>query len=79
MQVAAVAEAAALAGLPVEPSAYGLPSAASRRLPAGRDIFTPAARSLRHGRPTQAGRGDEPSEQELEPGQEDGPAMWSVR
>ena len=40
MQLATVAEAAAVAGLPAEPSAYGLPSAPSRRLPATRDVFT---------------------------------------
>src|SRR5205814_1480997 len=40
MQLATVAEAAALAGLPGEPSAYGLPAAASRRVPASPDIFT---------------------------------------
>jgi hypothetical protein len=77
MQVAAVAEAAALAGLPVEPSAYGLPSAASRRLPATRDIFTPAAGSLRQARPTQAER-DELSEQDPDRSRDDGPAVWST-
>ena len=78
MQLAAVAEAAALAGLPIEPSAYGLPSAASRRLPATRDIFTPPAGSLRHARPAQPGQGDEPSEQNTEPGRDDRPAVWSA-
>ncbi|WP_327025154.1 hypothetical protein [Micromonospora sp. NBC_01739] len=39
MSLASVAEAAALAGLPAEPAAYGLPSAASRRRAATRDIF----------------------------------------
>ncbi len=42
MQLATAAETAALAGLPAEPSAYGLPAAASRRLPASRDTFTAA-------------------------------------
>ena len=35
MHLAAVTEVAALAGLPAEPAAYGLPAAASRRRPAG--------------------------------------------
>ena len=39
MSLAAVAETAALAGLPAEPAAYGLPAAASRRRPGGRDLF----------------------------------------
>ncbi|TQL36882.1 hypothetical protein FB564_2016 [Salinispora arenicola] len=39
MSLAAVGEAAALAGLPAEPAAYGLPAAASRRRPGGRDVF----------------------------------------
>jgi hypothetical protein len=45
MQLAAAAETAALAGLPVEPSAYGLPAAAARRLAPTRDTFTPAVSS----------------------------------
>ncbi|GAA1025853.1 hypothetical protein GCM10009557_01420 [Virgisporangium ochraceum] len=40
MSLASVAEVAALTGLPAEPAAYGLPAAASRRLPVSRDIFT---------------------------------------
>ncbi|WP_341718799.1 hypothetical protein QQG74_03215 [Micromonospora sp. FIMYZ51] len=39
MSLVSVAEAAAFAGLPAEPAAYGLPGAASRRRPATRDIF----------------------------------------
>ncbi|WP_082772773.1 hypothetical protein, partial [Actinoplanes sp. TFC3] len=39
MSLATVAEAAALAGLPAEPAAHGLPAAASRRRPGGRDVF----------------------------------------
>ncbi len=39
MSLAAVGEAAALAGLPAEPAAHGLPAAASRRRPGGRDVF----------------------------------------
>src|SRR6266705_169616 len=42
MKLATTAETAALAGLPAEPSAYGIPAAESRRIPASRDIFTPA-------------------------------------
>jgi hypothetical protein len=45
MQLVTAAETAALAGLPVEPSAYGLPAAASRRLAPTRDTFTPAVSS----------------------------------
>lgn len=40
MVLASVAEVAALTGLPAEPAAHGLPSAAARRLPVGRDVFT---------------------------------------
>jgi hypothetical protein len=39
MSLASIAEAAALAGLPAEPAAYGLPGAASRRRAVTRDIF----------------------------------------
>jgi hypothetical protein len=39
MSLASVREAAALAGLPAEPAAHGLPGAASRRRPGGRDLF----------------------------------------
>jgi len=40
MTLASVEETAALAGLPAEPSAHGMPAAASRRRPASRDVFT---------------------------------------
>lgn len=40
MTLASVEETAALAGLPAEPSAHGMPAAASRRRPASRDTFT---------------------------------------
>lgn len=40
MTLASVDETAALAGLPAEPSAHGLPAAASRRRPASREVFT---------------------------------------
>jgi hypothetical protein len=39
MILASIVETAALAGLPAEPAAYGLPAAASRRRPASRDVF----------------------------------------
>lgn len=39
MTLVTVAEAAALAGLPAEPAAYGLPAAASRRRPASHEVF----------------------------------------
>jgi hypothetical protein len=41
MSLVTVAEAAALASLPAEPAAYGLPQAAARRRPAARDVWTP--------------------------------------
>jgi hypothetical protein len=47
MSLASVDETAALAGLPGEPAAYGLPAAASRRRPAARDTFTAAPASSR--------------------------------
>lgn len=40
MTLASVDETAALAGLPVEPTAHGMPAAASRRRPASREVFT---------------------------------------
>ncbi|MEV0604758.1 hypothetical protein AB0I61_00080 [Polymorphospora rubra] len=42
MSLVSVAEAAAFAGLPAEPAAYGLPGAASRRRSATREIFRAA-------------------------------------
>ncbi|HEX8629172.1 MAG TPA: hypothetical protein VF755_13485, partial [Catenuloplanes sp.] len=39
MTLASVEETAALAGLPAEPAAHGLPAAASRRRPISRDVF----------------------------------------
>ncbi|GEM_PF-5049419 len=39
LMLASVAEAAALAGVPVEPAAYGLPGAAARRRGPGRDTW----------------------------------------
>jgi hypothetical protein len=58
MSLVTVAEAAALAGLPAEPSAYGLPTAAARARAPHRDIWTrtsaagkPPAASLPEGDP----------------------------
>ncbi|MDG4764493.1 hypothetical protein O7632_10305 [Solwaraspora sp. WMMD406] len=64
MSVVSVTEAAALAGLPAEPAAYGLPGAASRRRAATRDIFRTTERNTNH-RPTAqaepgAAKDDEP-------------------
>ncbi|MFF5293005.1 hypothetical protein [Paractinoplanes globisporus] len=53
MSLAAVTEVAALAGLPAEPALYGLPAAASRRRPGGRDIFR-AGPTLEHDSTTSA-------------------------
>src|SRR5947207_3591318 len=51
MHLATVAETAALAGLPAEPSSYGLPAAPSRRIPPTHDTFTPPAGIRRPVRP----------------------------
>ncbi|WP_212820412.1 hypothetical protein [Polymorphospora rubra] len=48
MNLVSVAEAAALAGLPAEPAAYGLPGAASRRRAATRDVFQTIERETNH-------------------------------
>jgi hypothetical protein len=71
MTLATVAETAALAGLPAEPAAHGLPAAASRRRPVGRDVFTagPAAGVTRAARP-RAPRADQPTPDE--------PSVWST-
>ncbi|MBN1172484.1 MAG: hypothetical protein JXA67_09965, partial [Micromonosporaceae bacterium] len=47
MTLVGVTEVAALAGLPAEPAAYGLPAAASRRRPASREVFATAQRPRR--------------------------------
>jgi hypothetical protein len=83
MQLATVAETAALAGLPAEPSAYGLPAAASRRVPAGRDTFTapagPAAgRSRPVRRPPATRRGSPEPEPAADPDDANPPTAWSV-
>jgi hypothetical protein len=74
MSLATVGEAAALAGLPAEPAAYGLPAAASRRRPGGRDIFragpaTPRPATSRPAEPPTPDTGDEPDDSK--------PAVWS--
>ncbi|GIF16879.1 hypothetical protein [Actinoplanes teichomyceticus] len=72
MSVAAVAEAAALAGLPAEPAAYGLPAAASRRRPGNRDVFRAGPASQR---PTRAKRTGSPNPGSTD---EDPPTAWSI-
>jgi hypothetical protein len=65
MSLAAVDEVAALAGLPLEPAVHGLPAAASRRRPGGRDVFRAAAVAERpataRSRPEQRRDGDDES------------------
>jgi hypothetical protein len=79
MQLAAVAEAAALAGIPTEPSAYGLPSAASRRLPPTRDIFTPPAGRLREAAPTSTRRSASPEpDSDEQNDRDDEVAVWNT-
>jgi hypothetical protein len=86
MHLATVAETAALAGLPAEPSSYGLPAAPSRRVPPSRDTFTTATASspaTRH-RPAAARRpvpiAGAPTEDTEEPDdQTEAPTAWSVR
>jgi hypothetical protein len=74
MHLATTAEVAALAGLPAEPSTYGLPAAPSRRLAPTRDTFTtseqpPAARTTtRHPITPDDERPDD----------EDTPTVWST-
>ena len=59
MSLASIAEAAALAGLPAEPAAYGLPGAASRRRVPTRDIFRTDRTSGREVEPRRARRASE--------------------
>ncbi|MEU5552146.1 hypothetical protein ABZ738_20450 [Micromonospora sp. NPDC047793] len=67
MSLVSVAEAAALAGLPAEPAAYGLPGAASRRRAATRDIFRATERDT-HPRPVE----------QAAPNADDPPTAWST-
>ena len=88
MHLATVAETAALAGLPAEPSAYGLPAAPSRRIAPGRDTFTAATtNSPATRRPLAAPRrpakapGDEPDDIGPDDGTDDpseSPTAWSL-
>lgn len=52
MNLVSVTEAAALAGLPTEPAAYGLPGAASRRRIPTRDTFRTSGREVDHRQPS---------------------------
>jgi hypothetical protein len=76
MSLATVGEAAALAGLPAEPAAHGLPAAASRRRPGGRDVFRagPATRRLHTSRPAPPTPGQPPQPVN----DDDPPAVWSA-
>ncbi|WP_203714478.1 hypothetical protein [Asanoa siamensis] len=65
MSLVSVTEAAALAGLPAEPAAFGLPAAASRRRAATRDVFRTRAAARDTGPARAADTGD-------------GPAVWSA-
>ncbi|MEU1808407.1 hypothetical protein [Micromonospora aurantiaca (nom. illeg.)] len=75
MTLASVEETAALAGLPAEPSAHGLPAAASRRRPASREVFTagPAASS-----PSKRRVVPSRTTELADPGEADPPAVWSA-
>ncbi|MDG4807609.1 hypothetical protein O7634_12690 [Micromonospora sp. WMMD1120] len=70
MSLVSIAEAAAFAGLPAEPAAYGLPGAASRRRPATRDIFRTSGRETRQRTTVQA----QPGATEAD----DSPTVWSA-
>lgn len=76
MSLAAVAEAAALAGLPAEPAAHGLPSAAARRRPGSRDIFRTSGRTTgSNGTTPQASA---TKAENLSQPDDDTPAIWST-
>ncbi|MDG4829972.1 hypothetical protein O7627_11745 [Solwaraspora sp. WMMD1047] len=70
MSLVSITEAAALAGLPTEPAAYGLPAAASRRRAATRDVFRTFGQQANPGEVPQAdpGAGDD----------EEPPTAWST-
>ncbi|NIL44065.1 hypothetical protein HCB17_25345 [Salinispora arenicola] len=70
MSLVSITEAAALAGLPAEPAAYGLPGAASRRRAATRDIFRTTGRETNRRTAAQA----EPRATE----DDDLPTVWST-
>jgi hypothetical protein len=69
MHLVSVAEAAALAGLPAEPAAYGLPGAASRRRIPTRDTFRACSREVNHRKPSPANPDAADDEQ---------PTVWST-
>jgi hypothetical protein len=69
MHLVSVAEAAALAGLPAEPAAYGLPGAASRRRIPTRDTFRASSRQVDHRKPSPADPDAADDEQ---------PTVWST-
>ncbi len=71
MSLAAVGEAAALAGLPAEPAAHGLPAAASRRRPGGRDVFRAGPASSRPTSP-------KPNADKPPSADDDPPTAWSA-
>jgi hypothetical protein len=75
MGLATVAETAMLAGLPAEPSTYGLPAAASRRLTATREVFTTP---LTASGSTPVQRPAAPAIQNTERTDDDSPTMWST-
>jgi hypothetical protein len=70
MSLTSVGEAAALAGLPAEPAAHGLPAAASRRRPGGRDLFRAGPAATRRTPP--------PPAAEQPPSDDDPPTPWSA-
>ncbi|MET7952097.1 hypothetical protein [Micromonospora sp. NPDC005324] len=80
MTLASVDETAALAGLPAEPSAHGMPAAASRRRPASRDVFTagpaPAIRPKR--RPASDPPAPSAGPVSDNPAEGDPPTVWST-
>jgi hypothetical protein len=80
MHLATVAEAAALAGLPAEPSSYGLPAAPSRRIPPSRDTFTPPGPAVGSSRPVRrpAAERRDSSPPADDDGADDEPTIWSA-
>jgi len=81
MSLASVTEAAALAGLPAEPAAYGLPGAASRRRTATRDIFRIPGKQARHLKAVPARRDDDRDDNRDDGPDHDNrdqPTVWST-
>ncbi|GAB1644338.1 hypothetical protein [Krasilnikovia sp. MM14-A1259] len=72
MSLASVEEAAALAGLPAEPAAYGLPGAASRRRAANRDTFRASSREMAD---QPKGSAAKPATRDVD---RDQPTVWSA-